>query len=121
MGSRRPTLTSMDSAVAHHRRACWRYCVRWERPSMTCAGWTRPCGCGGPWRPVGGRVDPAGLRVQESAQVEGRRYVRRGLVLPGRLPFGYHHLIVHAGRRNFETLIIAAPRRAYLPPAADSD
>src|SRR3970040_2165763 len=114
MGSRRPTLTSMDSAVAHHRRACWRYCVRWERPSMTCAGWTRPCGGGGrvpginlrlpagldhSWtcllhledgKTVGWRVDPARLRVQESAQVEGRRYVRRGLVLPGRPPLREH-------------------------------
>src|SRR3990172_8245932 len=69
---------------------------------------------------VGWRVDLARLRVQESAQVEGRRHVRRGLTLPGRLPLGYHHLIVHAGRRDFETLIIAAPRRAYAPPDADS-
>jgi len=68
---------------------------------------------------VGWRVDLARLRVQESAQVEGRRHVRRGLTLPGRLPLGYHHLIVHAGRRNFETLIIAAPRRAYAPPDAE--
>lgn len=37
----------------------------------------------------------------------------RGLALPERLPFGYHHLSIEHGGRSAETLVISAPSRAY--------
>jgi 4-alpha-glucanotransferase len=37
----------------------------------------------------------------------------RGLSLPERLPFGYHHLLIEHGDRSAETLVISAPSRAY--------
>jgi 4-alpha-glucanotransferase len=38
---------------------------------------------------------------------------RRGLSLPERLPYGYHHLMIEHGGRSAETLVISAPSRAY--------
>ncbi|MDR7426066.1 MAG: 4-alpha-glucanotransferase [Armatimonadota bacterium] len=62
------------------------------------------------WRTSAGR-----LRPQGEAQIgEGRNLLFR-LPMPGRLPPGYHQLVVRAGRRRWETMLICAPRRAYLP------
>jgi 4-alpha-glucanotransferase len=45
----------------------------------------------------------------------------RRLTLPERLPLGYHHLRVEAGGRAADTLVIAAPSRAYEGPGSDTD
>jgi 4-alpha-glucanotransferase len=55
------------------------------------------------WPPVG------------SALVDGVRYVTRRFSLPGRLPWGYHRLTLQVDERQFETLVISAPVRAYAP------
>jgi 4-alpha-glucanotransferase len=52
----------------------------------------------------------------DSAVVEGMRYATRRLSLPGRLPWGYHRLTLQVDERQFETLVISAPVRAYVPP-----
>lgn len=44
----------------------------------------------------------------------------RRLTLPERLPLGYHHLRVEAGGRAADTLVIAAPSRAYEGPGSDA-
>jgi len=59
------------------------------------------------------------LHAEGSAWVGRRRYVLRRLTLPGRLPPGYHRLVVRAGRRRWETMLISAPRQAYLPGPED--
>ncbi|OFW61886.1 MAG: 4-alpha-glucanotransferase [Actinobacteria bacterium RBG_16_64_13] len=35
---------------------------------------------------------------------------------PGLLPFGYHHLRLHAGNHSAEATVISAPRRCWAPP-----
>jgi 4-alpha-glucanotransferase len=47
--------------------------------------------------------------------VEGGRYLTKRLLLPFRLPRGYHRLTLELGGRQFETLVIAAPLRAHAP------
>ncbi|MFQ5892799.1 MAG: 4-alpha-glucanotransferase, partial [Nitrospinota bacterium] len=47
------------------------------------------------------------------AEVEGTRYVVKGLTLPGNIPWGYHRLTLEIQGRLFESMIIAAPRKAY--------
>jgi 4-alpha-glucanotransferase len=53
------------------------------------------------------------LPVVESAFVDGVRYQARRLSLPFALPWGYHQLALECGGRQFETLLISGPRRAY--------
>lgn len=65
------------------------------------------------------RVDPDRLRAEASARIGGRGYAVFRCPFPGRLPPGYHHLSVRAGRRRWETMIISAPLQAYLPPLDD--
>ncbi len=55
------------------------------------------------------------LPPADSAVVEGVRYLSRRLSLPDRLPPGYHRLTLEWGGRQFETLVISAPLRAYAP------
>jgi 4-alpha-glucanotransferase len=57
----------------------------------------------------------------DSAKIEGTRYSVRQLHLPVGLPLGYHRLTVEILGRNQEALIISAPRRAYIPPAASGN
>ncbi len=59
---------------------------------------------------------PDQLPVGRHAEVEGSRYVETTLTPPGPLPVGYHHLQVQWHERSWESLILAAPRRAYTPP-----
>ncbi len=63
------------------------------------------------------RARPAELRASGAGQVDGRRYVEMEIVLPRRLPRGYHRLSLETGGGEFETLLIAAPSRAFDPPA----
>ncbi len=60
----------------------------------------------------------ADLPVVEVEDVEGIKYVGKQLPLPDGLPQGYHRLYLELpGNKNAESLIIAAPMRAYLPEA----
>jgi 4-alpha-glucanotransferase len=56
------------------------------------------------------------LPVITGADIEGTRYVIKGVTLPGKLPSGYHRLVIGVKGKSGETMIIAAPRKAYLPP-----
>ena len=58
----------------------------------------------------------ADLPVLESADIEGTRYLVKGITLPETLPHGYHSFSLETGGTTGETLIIAAPVRTYLPP-----
>ncbi len=64
--------------------------------------------------------DLSSLPVLQAERVDGNDYVVKQLVLPPKLPFGYHRLILaHPGCKS-ETLVISAPRRLYiLPPGAE--
>lgn len=64
-------------------------------------------------------VDPGRLATVDAAEVEGQRYVVKRLPLP-EVPWGYHRLTIHTRGRRLETLIIAAPRRAF-PLKADEE
>jgi len=52
-----------------------------------------------------------------TAAVDGRRYVRKQLPLPGGLPLGYHDADVSLGGLRQTTRLIVAPARAYAHPA----
>jgi len=58
-----------------------------------------------------GRLDE--LPVRRRRELDGRRFVRLALALPGDLPRGYHRLRVQIGERSGEALVIAAPERAH--------
>ena len=45
--------------------------------------------------------------------VEGARYLTQRIVLPDRLPFGYHRLKLQAGGRTFESQVLSAARQNY--------
>jgi 4-alpha-glucanotransferase len=46
-------------------------------------------------------------------QVEGTRYLTQRVVLPDRLPLGYHRLQLHAGGRTFESHVLSAAQQNY--------
>lgn len=58
----------------------------------------------------------ADLPVVETAEVEGVQYVVKQLLLPDRLAWGYHRLTLELPGRCEQSLIIAAPSKAYTPP-----
>ncbi len=53
------------------------------------------------------------LPVRSGASVENVRYVRREMVLPTVLPQGYHRLRLTVGDRQAESLVLAAPAKAF--------
>ncbi|UCH86252.1 MAG: 4-alpha-glucanotransferase [Dehalococcoidia bacterium] len=57
--------------------------------------------------------DVGELPVVQSVFVDGVRYQARKLSLPFPLPWGYHRLALECGGKQFETLLISGPRRAY--------
>ncbi|MBK5095292.1 MAG: 4-alpha-glucanotransferase, partial [Deltaproteobacteria bacterium] len=59
--------------------------------------------------------DLALLPPVQAATIEGERYVMKKADLPGGLPWGYHRLTVEIGGKTAETLVIAAPRKAFIP------
>lgn len=63
----------------------------------------------------------AQLPTLRATEVEGAPYVVKRLALPGTLPWGYHRLTLEAQRRRFETMVIAAPLRAYTLPGDPRD
>jgi 4-alpha-glucanotransferase len=56
----------------------------------------------------------ASLPVQQRAKVEGRQYTVRQILLE-QLPEGYHHLELEIDGCSAKTLVISAPKRAFLP------
>ncbi|MGZ9148171.1 MAG: 4-alpha-glucanotransferase [Candidatus Deferrimicrobiaceae bacterium] len=55
------------------------------------------------------------LPAAQGTEVEGERYVVKTVDLPDGLPLGYHRLTAEVGGKTVETLVIAAPRKAYAP------
>ncbi len=60
--------------------------------------------------------DLSRLPAAQEKDVEGERYVMKKIELPGGLPWGYHRLTVEIRGKTAETLVIAAPRKAFIPP-----
>jgi 4-alpha-glucanotransferase len=61
-------------------------------------------------------VTPISKLTLRAGQEVGRtRYVVRELTVGSRVPVGYHRLYLEQGSRRQETLIIAAPGKAYFP------
>src|SRR5262249_9519084 len=58
----------------------------------------------------------ADLPTLQAAEVEGVTYQAKCLALPETLPLGYHRLTLEIGGRQFETLLMVAPPKAYMPP-----
>lgn len=56
----------------------------------------------------------------ETRELDGESYVALRLPVGGKVPSGYHTLVCTAGHRRFESLIVAAPKRAYSPPTSRS-
>ena len=122
------SLSDVPRALSRQRRARWQRClepvvVAWDgRPTSTLLRL--------PAHPSGGRLEAelrleggeiirwfaslAALPVEERARVGGEQYVARRLPLPP-LPLGYHRLHLRVARREFEALILAAPREAFAP------
>jgi 4-alpha-glucanotransferase len=53
------------------------------------------------------------LPFDHEAEIEGVRYIGKRLTIPGTLPLGYHCLVVEQGQHVAESLLLAAPARAY--------
>jgi 4-alpha-glucanotransferase len=70
------------------------------------------------------RLESGELMAQEYYAEPAARRARGGwqpthtVRLDGRLPLGYHQLQIETGAATFETLVIAAPRHAYVPADA---
>lgn len=70
----------------------------------------------------GGQRDTAKIdlqqgRVREQAEVDGTAFVALRVPMAQRFPPGYHRLALDAGNGRHDTLVIAAPRHAWVPPA----
>jgi 4-alpha-glucanotransferase len=56
------------------------------------------------------------LKTGERAEIGSKRHLLKKLPIPVPLPMGYHHIHVECRAGGFESLVIAAPPRAYQPP-----
>lgn len=70
----------------------------------------------GDTRRIDGRLED--IAPVEHAEVDGQTHVLRRIPVPIGGVHGYHRATVHAGKRTSESLIIAAPVRAYRSPDA---
>ena len=59
------------------------------------------------------------LATVNAADVEGKKYIVKKIMLPGHLPFGYHKLIMEMAGGKYETLIISAPEKSYKSEVTD--
>jgi len=55
------------------------------------------------------------LHTTDSAEFDGRRFVRKSLPLPDHAPLGYHQVAITVGDRRASMRWIVAPDRAWLP------
>ncbi|MFQ5925930.1 MAG: 4-alpha-glucanotransferase [Terriglobia bacterium] len=60
------------------------------------------------------------LPTLAAAKVGGVRYLSKGFVLPGGLPPGYHRFTLEIRGKLVESLVIAAPRKAYTGPESQT-
>lgn len=65
--------------------------------------------------------DTAEKPILHEEEVEGVRYVVKGLDLPDKLPWGYHRFAIEREHGRAEALVISAPRRAYAPSRDGGD
>jgi 4-alpha-glucanotransferase len=70
------------------------------------------------WEVKPGRTEPA-LHAKK-VSVEGNPYWELDMRLPGDLPFGYHTLSLEAGKRFYRSLVISAPRKAFVGASGHS-
>lgn len=57
----------------------------------------------------------ADLPVRHSTEIEGTKYLIKTIPLPDDLPLGYHHLTLQIQGKTAQSMLIAAPRKAYQP------
>ena len=62
------------------------------------------------------RWSGSNLATLQDVEIEGISYVLKEIPLPEKLPLGYHRFILEISGKSVETLIIAAPRKSYMPP-----
>lgn len=62
-----------------------------------------------------GSVLPSSLPPEETYTHKGQDFIRVHLVLPGRIPDGYHLLLLRDGDTELSGTVVVAPDRAYLP------
>ena len=60
-------------------------------------------------------VNLSDLNTTDSAEFDGRRFVRKSLPLPDHASLGYHHLAITVGDRRASMRWIVTPDRAWLP------
>jgi 4-alpha-glucanotransferase len=109
------------SRQAHWQRMLEPVVVAWEgRASIPLrfAATTLSGGVRMQWKLDSGEVRQhharlADLPTQRQLRVDGIKYVVKQLQLPGRLPWGYHHLHLETAGQTAEAMVIAAPRQAY--------
>lgn len=65
--------------------------------------------------------DLSRLNPLRTAEVEGRRYVAKRLVLPDGLPWGYHRLALEGLGTSAEAMVISAPIEAYAPSGRERE
>jgi 4-alpha-glucanotransferase len=65
-------------------------------------------------------VTPAKLRAIRAAEVRGRRFVAKQVMLPA-LPIGYHELTFASGQTVCRCLLIVAPKQSYSDPNQKRD
>ncbi|MBI2832283.1 MAG: 4-alpha-glucanotransferase [Chloroflexi bacterium] len=58
------------------------------------------------------------LPTLQTTDVDGEKYVSKGLPSPGKIPSGYHRFILEAPGKTSEAMVIAAPQKAYQNPAS---
>ncbi len=71
-------------------------------------------------QPVEGSVKFDSLPVDAESGSRSSDFVSRKLALPGELAWGYHTLSLTADGRNYKSLIISAPRKAFVREDAEA-
>lgn len=67
------------------------------------------------------RWSGANLATLQDVEIEGIKYVTKEIPLPEGLPLSYHRFVLEMPGKSVETLIIAAPRKSYMPPTAQEN
>lgn len=109
------------SRQAHWQRTLEPVVVAWEGRASIPLRFAATALSGGvrmQWKLESGEVRQhharlADLPTQRQLRVDGIKYVVKQLQLPGRLPWGYHHLHLETAGQTADAMVIAAPRQAY--------
>ena len=67
------------------------------------------------------QLDLASLPNDGTAELRGRRFVRKHLLLPPNAPLGYHELRLSTGSNASTTRLILTPERCWAPPELAGD